>query len=109
MKRLIILLILLLLSSSFVFAQTAPDRDGDGIPDDADRCISQVGSRANHGCPERNNAAPTTTNQAPQNNPDDNDGDGTNNSVDACPDSGGPDWNAGCPETDSAVTPLSLP
>lgn len=106
MKRLILLLSCFMLSSSMVFAQREPDRDGDGVPDSSDRCVSEAGTRANNGCPERNNnSSSQSTEQAPQNNPDDNDGDGTSNSVDACPDSGGPDWNAGCPvaETEEAA------
>src|SRR5687768_9422280 len=29
-----------------------PDRDGDGVQDSADRCISDVGPASNSGCPE---------------------------------------------------------
>jgi hypothetical protein len=109
MKRFILLMLCLILSSNLLFAQTAPDRDGDGIPDSSDDCISRAGTRSNNGCPERATSEPQTSNQ-PQNNPDDSDGDGTNNSADACPDSGGPDWNAGCPVTETEEAPtLSLP
>lgn len=57
------------------------DRDGDGIPDDEDRCPDEAGPAENEGCPE--GAA-------------DRDGDGFPDSVDLCPDEAGVDPD-GCP------------
>ncbi|MEL6405121.1 MAG: thrombospondin type 3 repeat-containing protein [Chloroflexota bacterium] len=100
---------------SISFAQTEPDRDGDGVPDSTDSCISEPGPASNNGCPipaTTPSSAPVVPTEAPaSNNPpqaptNDDDGDGTLNDADACPQVGGPDWNAGCP-TD-AQSPLEL-
>jgi outer membrane protein OmpA-like peptidoglycan-associated protein len=65
----------------------AADRDGDGIPDDVDRCPDQPedydGFQDSDGCPEP-----------------DNDGDGVLDAVDRCPNVPGPAANYGCPIQD---------
>jgi OOP family OmpA-OmpF porin len=54
------------------------DRDGDGIPDDIDRCPDQPGLPEHDGCPDR-------------------DGDDVPDIDDKCPDEAGPPENDGCP------------
>jgi outer membrane protein OmpA-like peptidoglycan-associated protein len=54
------------------------DTDGDGIPDDEDRCPEQAGPKDLQGCPDR-------------------DGDGVPDIDDKCPDKPGPKENQGCP------------
>ncbi|HEX7972055.1 MAG TPA: OmpA family protein, partial [Thiobacillus sp.] len=65
-----------------------PDNDGDGIPDDLDRCPLDPedtdGFQDEDGCPDP-----------------DNDGDGIVDKVDACPNAPGPIENRGCPVVDS--------
>lgn len=60
------------------------DRDGDGIPDSADRCPDEPedydGFQDDDGCPDR-----------------DNDDDGVPDADDRCPNTPGPPENAGCP------------
>jgi len=69
--------------------ETAPppplvkDSDGDGIPDDQDKCPSEAGTRENGGCPDK-----------------DSDGDGVVDRKDKCPDKAGPVERDGCPEED---------
>ncbi len=59
--------------------QGAPgDRDGDGVPDDQDRCPDDPGPKELEGCPDR-------------------DGDGVPDIDDKCPDEPGPAQNDGCP------------
>jgi OmpA-OmpF porin, OOP family len=76
-------------------APARPDRDGDGVPDDEDRCPDVPGPREMEGCPDR-------------------DGDGVPDIDDKCPDQPGPAQNDGCPvgETEPLVeietTRLSL-
>jgi len=41
-----------ILLSSFLFAQTPPDDDGDGVPNSEDLCPTTKGTKANKGCPE---------------------------------------------------------
>jgi OOP family OmpA-OmpF porin len=55
-----------------------PDRDGDGVPDDVDRCPDVPGPAELEGCPDR-------------------DGDGVPDIDDKCPDEPGPVLNDGCP------------
>jgi outer membrane protein OmpA-like peptidoglycan-associated protein len=63
------------------------DSDGDGIPDDIDRCPrdpeDKDGFQDEDGCPDP-----------------DNDGDGIVDAMDACPDNPGPLENRGCPVLD---------
>lgn len=54
------------------------DRDGDGVPDDVDRCPDEPGPPELDGCPDR-------------------DGDGIPDWEDKCPDQPGPPENDGCP------------
>lgn len=54
------------------------DSDGDGVPDNIDKCPNRAGSSLYAGCP-------------------DTDGDGIDDSRDACPDISGPASNKGCP------------
>ncbi|HNM32291.1 MAG TPA: OmpA family protein, partial [Chitinophagales bacterium] len=56
-----------------------PDRDGDGIINEKDKCPDVPGTFAAQGCPDR-------------------DGDGVPDSEDKCPDVAGPASNKGCPE-----------
>ena len=88
------------------------DRDGDGVPDDRDRCPDVPGPAANHGCPEREPAAPAVPEAAPAApvpaEPEataDRDGDGVPDSVDRCPDEKGPKELEGCPDTDGDGVP----
>ena len=57
------------------------DRDGDGIPDDQDKCPDVKGPKSTQGCPDR-------------------DGDDIADSVDKCPDNRGPVETGGCPDRD---------
>lgn len=68
-----------------------PDRDGDGVSDETDRCPDEGGPAWNDGCPFI-----------------DTDGDGTADEADNCPNQGGPDFNSGCPET-TVPTPATVP
>jgi OmpA-OmpF porin, OOP family len=54
------------------------DRDGDGVPDDVDRCPDQPGLPEHDGCPDRDN-------------------DDVPDIDDKCPDEAGPAENDGCP------------
>jgi OmpA-OmpF porin, OOP family len=67
---------------------TRLDRDGDGIPDDEDRCPDQPGPRELQGCPDG-----------------DRDGDGVPDSQDRCPDQPGPKELDGCPDSDGDGIP----
>ncbi|HTP52655.1 MAG TPA: OmpA family protein [Anaeromyxobacteraceae bacterium] len=62
------------------------DRDGDGIPDDRDRCPDAAGPAELEGCPDR-------------------DGDGVPDYLDRCPDEKGPRELEGCPDTDGDGVP----
>ena len=64
------------------------DRDGDGVPDDVDRCPDQPGLAILHGCPDG-----------------DRDGDGVLDSEDRCPDLKGPRELEGCPDIDGDGIP----
>ncbi len=64
------------------------DRDGDGVPDDADRCPDVPGPVALQGCPDG-----------------DRDGDGVKDSEDRCPDQKGPPELDGCPDRDGDEIP----
>jgi type IX secretion system PorP/SprF family membrane protein len=58
------------------------DKDGDGIPDDLDKCPDKAGTKEFDGCPD----------------PNDTDGDGVKNKDDQCPDEKGTAANNGCPD-----------
>ena len=63
-----------------------PDTDGDGVPDNTDKCPEVAGPAANGGCPWP-----------------DKDGDGVMDKDDQCPDVAGTVANNGCPELPEAV------
>lgn len=69
--------------------QQAADRDGDGVPDDLDRCPDRAGIMANLGCPDR-----------------DQDNDGIVDRLDACPSVAGSKDNQGCPGEATPAPPL---
>lgn len=144
MKKILCILLslcLLTLVSAAVTAQAcgvaAPcpdDRDGDGVQDSEDRCISDVGPASNSGCPETGQTGggdadgdgiPDSTDQCttiagtadfggcpgltatlmP-----DSDADGENDAVDRCPNQPGPAGNTGCPlDTTGASTIIATP
>jgi outer membrane protein OmpA-like peptidoglycan-associated protein len=62
------------------------DRDGDGIPDDEDKCPDTIGLPQFQGCP-------------------DTDGDGIPDADDTCPNEAGPAEFQGCPDTDGDGIP----
>ncbi len=64
------------------------DRDGDGVPDDEDRCPDVPGLKSLQGCPDG-----------------DRDGDGVPDSQDRCPDQPGPKELEGCPDSDGDGIP----
>jgi outer membrane protein OmpA-like peptidoglycan-associated protein len=68
------------------------DRDGDGVPDDRDRCPDVPGLRELDGCPP-GEAMP------------DRDGDGVPDGEDRCPDVKGPRELEGCPDEDGDGVP----
>jgi len=74
----------------------ASDRDGDGVPDDRDRCPDQAGSAANDGCPDV-----------------DSDGDGLVDRLDKCPFEpeiyNGHDDDDGCPDAGAPILDVAVP
>lgn len=68
------------------FHKKPKDKDGDGIPDDSDRCPDVAGLAKFFGCP-------------------DSDGDGIPDYVDRCPNEAGLGKNRGCPDTDGDGVP----
>lgn len=92
------------------------DRDGDGIPDDVDRCPldpeDKDGFQDEDGCPDpdNDNDGIVDAMDACPNNPGplenrgcpvlDRDGDGVPDNEDRCPEVAGPKENQGCPDTD---------
>lgn len=89
-------------ADAFVFVRQAAktptpsaDRDGDGVPNTADRCPDQYGPAANSGCPDTG-ANPTAA---------DADGDGVPNDRDACPEAYGTARANGCPDADDDAVP----
>jgi outer membrane protein OmpA-like peptidoglycan-associated protein len=69
--------------------RTTRDRDGDGVPDDEDRCPDVPGDPRWQGCPT----------------PGDRDGDGVPDDKDLCPEDPGPAALGGCPDTDGDGVP----
>ena len=99
---------------------TSKDSDGDGVPDDVDRCPEQAEDRDGNldadGCSEIDadgDTVPDTRDSCPLESEDvdhvqdedgcpdpDNDGDGIEDARDACPDSAGAAERQGCPAKD---------
>lgn len=109
MKKLSILLISIIALSMTIstYAQAGPDRDGDGVDDSVDRCVSEVGPASNNGCPVEsndNNDNGSSNNDDSTFDANDLDGDGNPNDVDDCPQAGGPESNNGCPLDDTTQT-----
>jgi type IX secretion system PorP/SprF family membrane protein len=65
------------------------DKDGDGVPDNLDKCPEKPGTKENDGCPPGEN---------PDENGEDTDGDGVPDKDDKCPEVKGPKTNKGCPD-----------
>ncbi len=82
---------------------TRGDIDGDGIPDDNDRCPRQYAPNTLDGCP----GSPTIT--PPPMQVDDRDGDGVLDFVDRCPDQAGTGFTEGCPTTSDPAQPTPVP
>jgi len=93
------------------------DTDGDGVPDEEDRCPGAPGPASSQGCPEvkdtDGDGIPDDIDRCPLDPEDfdglqdddgcpdpDNDGDGIVDKIDACPDTPGPLENRGCPVLD---------
>jgi outer membrane protein OmpA-like peptidoglycan-associated protein len=84
------------------------DRDGDGVPDDQDRCIDVPGFPALAGCPDRDKDGFADIDDDCPDDPGiaifmgcpDTDGDGLKDSDDECPTEAGPRSNRGCPIND---------
>lgn len=84
------------------------DRDGDGVPDDQDRCIDIPGFPALAGCPDRDKDGFADIDDDCPDDPGlaafmgcpDTDGDGIKDSEDQCPNEAGPRSNNGCPIND---------
>jgi len=100
-----------------VIVKKVQDTDGDGIPDDIDRCPLDLedrdGFQDEDGCPDPDNDGDGIVDamDACPNNPGplenrgcpilDRDGDGIPDSEDRCPDQPGPRENGGCPDVDT--------
>lgn len=86
-----------------------PDRDGDGISDNEDKCPDVAGLKALMGCPDRDgdgiadddDKCPDVAGLANLMGCPDRDGDGIADGDDKCPDLKGPAATAGCPDRDS--------
>jgi len=86
----------------------APDRDGDGINDDVDRCPDVYGLAALSGCPDKDgdnvadidDKCPDVAGFAALMGCPDTDGDGIADNDDACPREKGTIAFKGCPDTD---------
>lgn len=89
------------------------DRDGDGVPDEMDKCPDIAGYLAFDGCPDTDKdgipdaedecpdvVGPKATKGCP-----DSDADGIADNVDDCPDKPGPIQFNGCPDTDGDGIP----
>lgn len=84
--------------------QAAPlDIDGDGVPDDADRCPQQAGPGSNQGCPEPKavDSGQDSVVETAMDSIVDTDKDGIVDSDDACPNEAGVAGERGCPVKDS--------
>ncbi len=86
----------------------APDRDGDGIPDDRDECPDEPGLRSLFGCPDqdrdgvadKDDQCPTEVGLYALYGCPDRDGDGIADKDDSCPDIKGSPAYRGCPAID---------
>ncbi|HEY3451388.1 MAG TPA: OmpA family protein [Myxococcales bacterium] len=84
------------------------DRDGDGIPNDADKCPDEPGDKATLGCPDkdkdliadRDDQCPDVPGVPMLKGCPDKDGDGVSDPEDKCPDEPGPRMLKGCPDRD---------
>ena len=90
-----------------------PDRDDDGVVDDADACPDTPGAETADGCPDRDidgiaddrdvcpdESGLLETQGCPSPQADDRDGDGLLDVADVCPDQVGPPLADGCPDVD---------
>jgi OOP family OmpA-OmpF porin len=100
------------------------DRDGDGVPDDVDKCPDRPGPAVWSGCPDSDgDGIPDHLDKCPQEPqgphgvdgcpgppppPPDRDGDGVPDDVDQCPDRPGPAVWSGCPDSDGDGIPDHL-
>ncbi len=108
----------------FIFEPHIGDRDGDGIPDDLDKCPDEAGEHSdfddengcpvkdtdNDGVPDREDKCPTvpgpkSNHGCPVSEESDRDGDGIPDSIDKCPDQpedkDGFEDEDGCPDPDN--------
>jgi outer membrane protein OmpA-like peptidoglycan-associated protein len=93
------------------------DRDGDGIPDEEDRCPGQAGPRSTRGCPDKDRDGVIDSKDKCPNEPGkpeldgcpeeekDSDGDGVLDSEDKCPEAAGKRELDGCPDSDNDGVP----
>jgi OmpA-OmpF porin, OOP family len=99
----------------FIFEPSIGDSDGDGIPDDIDKCPHEPGIPELDGCPERDrdgdgildedDACPDLPgipelDGCPEDPVGDRDGDGIPDDIDQCPDVPGVPEHDGCPDPD---------
>lgn len=92
---------------SYNFAISS-DSDGDGVPDNKDRCPETAGSPALMGCPDsdndgianRDDFCPNLAGVAEFKGCPDTDGDGIPDKLDNCPELAGPESLQGCPDSD---------
>ncbi|MBN2575119.1 MAG: OmpA family protein [Deltaproteobacteria bacterium] len=93
------------------------DRDGDGLPDEEDRCPGEAGPRTTRGCPDRDRDLVIDSKDKCPDEPGkreldgcpekekDSDGDGVLDSEDKCPDAAGKPELEGCPDGDNDGVP----
>jgi hypothetical protein len=81
-------------TNTVTYTVTAGDADGDGLPDDVDKCPQAPGPRENGGCPTE---------------PVDSDGDGIPDNADACPFQPGTPEANGCAPSPTGPTPVPQP
>lgn len=97
---------------------TFADRDGDGIPDDEDRCPDTPGQARFAGCPDgdsdgdgipdKDDHCPTVAGPKELHGCPDSDGDGVPDDLDKCPKVAGPKEQNGCPDSDHDGIPDDL-
>ncbi|MBK8030241.1 MAG: thrombospondin type 3 repeat-containing protein [Chloroflexi bacterium] len=97
-----LLTLLTLATGGFAQRVNPDDRDGDGLPNIADRCPDVAGPRENGGCPLAT-ATPISGPVA------DRDGDGVQDFVDRCPDQPGTGFTEGCPTDQGGEQPAGTP
>jgi outer membrane protein OmpA-like peptidoglycan-associated protein len=92
---------------SLTYTWGVTDLDGDGVPDESDRCPDQFGSAKFQGCPDSDNDGIPDPDDACPNQSGyldgcpDSDTDGVPDFIDQCPYRPGPPQQAGCPNTDT--------